>query len=260
LGHRPGSLFCPSFWVYGVKVSVRHVDVADPIGSGKALLRCREVLLDTLLATSLDGQLSTGQMKAIRHLVRLRVSHIHEALLTRPQSKMLRVADMARIVTALSFTPNSVAIDIVHAAVIARSDLLVHVLPLVARFLCNALDSVHESSVMSLSRLLSTLGKRQVSQSARDTRLPFGKHAPAVLIAYVRNVSRPHTLLSIASRKMLQTSIYTICDAVIHSQDRGREGEGIGVPYGLGETGEAEQEIWADLWRQWSKQRYKGQG
>lgn len=171
---------------------------------------------------------------------------------------MLRVADMARIVTSLSYTPNAVAVEIIHAAVIARSDLMVHVLPLVARFLCNALDLVHETSVISLSRLLSTLGKRP--QRARDARLPFGKHAPAVLLAYVRNVSRPHTLLSIASRKTLQTSVYTICDAVIHSQDRGREGEGIGVPYGLGENGEAEQEIWADLWRQWSKQRYKGQG
>jgi hypothetical protein len=55
-------------------------------------------------------------------------------------------------------------------------------------------------------------------------------------------------------------SVYTICDAVIRSQDRGHEGEGIGIPFGLGESGEAEQEIWAELWKQWAKQRYRGQG
>jgi hypothetical protein len=154
------------------------------------------------------------------------------------------------------------AIDIVHAAVLTRSDLVIHVLPVLARFLCNATDSIQETSAISLSRLLSTFGSRRSAKSTRDTALalPFSKHAPAVLVAYVRSVTRPHNPLAIATRRTLQMSVYTLCDAVIRSQDRGREGEGIGTPYGLGETGEAEQEIWADLWKQWAKQRYKGQG
>lgn len=154
------------------------------------------------------------------------------------------------------------AIDIVHAAVLTRSDLVIHVLPVVARFLCNSFDSLREASAISLGRLLSTFGTRRSATSTRDATLslPFSKHAPAVLVAYVRSVARPHSQLAIATRRTLQMSVCTLCDAVVRSQDRGREGEGIGTPYGLGETGEAEQEIWADLWKQWAKQRYRGQG
>jgi len=154
------------------------------------------------------------------------------------------------------------AIDIVHAAVLTRGDLVTHVLPILARFLCNAFDSLQEVSAISLSRLLSTFGSRRSAKSTRDAPLsvPFSKHAPAILVAYVRSVTRTHNPLSIATRRSLQMSVYTICDSVIRAQDRGREGEGIGIPYGLGETGEAEQEIWADLWKQWAKQRYRGQG
>lgn len=169
---------------------------------------------------------------------------------------------MSRIIATLSSSPSTVAIDIVHAAILTRSDLVIHVLPSLARFLCNSLYCVQEESALGLSRLLSTFGSRRSARSARDTSLTlaFSKHAPAVLVAYVRSVSRSHRPLSIATRRTLQTSVYAICDAVVRSQDRGREGEGIGTPYGLGETGEAEQEIWADLWKQWAKQRYRGQG
>lgn len=172
------------------------------------------------------------------------------------------MSDITRIIVTLSPSPKATAIDIVHAAVLTRSDLVVHVLPVLARFLCSSFDAIDETSAISLSRLLSTFGTRRSARSNRDAplSLPFSKHAPAVLVSYVRSVTRPHNTLSIATRRTLQMSVYTICDGVIRSQDRGREGEGIGTPYGLGETGEAEQEIWADLWKQWAKQRYKGQG
>jgi hypothetical protein len=173
------------------------------------------------------------------------------------------VADVARIIAVLSLSPDAMTIDIVHAIVLTRSDLVIHVLPVIARFLCDAFDCVQETSAISLGRLLSTFGpSRRSASAAQDVPLsqPFSKHAPAILVAYVRSVVRPKVPLAIPTRKALQTSVYTICDSVVRLQNRGREGEGIGIPFGLGETGEAEQEIWADLWKQWAKQRYKGQG
>lgn len=169
------------------------------------------------------------------------------------------MTDAARIIGYLGSSPNGLAIDIAHAIVLARSDLVVHILPTLVRFLCDALCQMQEDTAASLGRLVATITRSRKGTS-RDVALsgPFSKHAPMVLVEYVRCLAR--TTVSPSTRRVLQNSMFKICDAVVRLHDRGREGEGMGMPYGLGEAGEAEKEIWAELWRQWSKSRYKGLG
>lgn len=172
------------------------------------------------------------------------------------QAKVLRLTDAARIITFLDSSPRSTAIDIVHALVLARSDLIVHVLPTLVRFVCSALQSIQHGTADSLARLLTSIATSRKA-STREVSLsgPISKHAPLVLVEYVRCLAVAPT-----AKRVLQSSILKICDTAIRLHDRGREGEGIGTPYGLGEAGDAEKEVWADLWGQWARYRYKGTG
>jgi hypothetical protein len=143
--------------------------------------------------------------------------------------------------------------------VVARSDLVVHILSTLVRFICETVRHVQEDTAVSLGRLLSSI-TRSRKATPRDISLggPFSKHAPMILVDYVRCLAR--MTVSPAARRVLQNSMFKICDAVVRLHDRGREGEGMGMPYGLGEAGEAEKELWAEMWRQWSRSRYKGLG
>jgi hypothetical protein len=103
---------------------------------------------------------------------------------------------------------------------------------------------------------------RRHRQPARQVPLvnALGKHAPAIVTAYVRGWANPRCEIPIVQRRVLQASIYNWCDIIVRSSHRGREGEGVGQPFGLGEAGAVESELWAELWTQWGRQRYRGQG
>ncbi|ODN82921.1 hypothetical protein L202_01169 [Cryptococcus amylolentus CBS 6039] len=94
---------------------------------------------------------------------------------------------------------------------------------------------------------------------------PLAKHVPAILVAYVRACSDPTKGYEAAVRKELEIGLFALCDLTTsggRAGARGREGEGLGTPFGLGEGpgGEGERELWAELWKGWSRGRYAGQG
>lgn len=93
---------------------------------------------------------------------------------------------------------------------------------------------------------------------------PLAKHASAVLVAYARAASDPWAGLSPAVRKEIEPGLFALCEVVTaggRADGRGREGEGVGAAFGLGDAhGDAEREVWADVWRAWGKKRYVGRG
>ncbi len=124
-----------------------------------------------------------------------------------------------------------------------------------------------------LTRLLISLCHATIS-APRSTELnykaqslagPLAKHAPSILVAYVRAASDPVAGLSTEVRRSLEPGLFAICDLMTSGgrvEGHGREGESIGLPFGLGEGAgrEVEKEVWAEMWRTWGKKRYVGQG
>jgi hypothetical protein len=99
--------------------------------------------------------------------------------------------------------------------------------------------------------------------AAASTGSALSKHVPMILVGYVRAVCDPFAGLSVAIRKELEPGLFSICDVITaggRGGGRGREGEGLGLSFGLGEGGEAEKEVWADLWKAWARKRYTGRG
>lgn len=98
--------------------------------------------------------------------------------------------------------------------------------------------------------------------NSRPDRARLAKHLPELLVHYVRSAATSSVPASV--RAEMQPGIAAICDTLTAGRRelRGREGEDVGKPYGLGEGagGEAELEIWAQLWRDWAKKRYTGRG
>jgi len=130
-----------------------------------------------------------------------------------------------------------------------------------------------EEGARLAARLLRALsGTRSLPSKSRvgggdhqSLAVSLAKHAPAVLVAYVRAASDPITYLPNEVRRELEPGLFGFCDIMTSRgriEGRGREGEGIGAPFSLGEGdgGEAEREVWGDIWRSWSKKRYVGHG
>jgi hypothetical protein len=115
------------------------------------------------------------------------------------------------------------------------------------------------------SRFYATLVDKKHSRSSDAFLQGLIKHFPAVLVAYSRAVADPRGRMRPEARRELMMGLWPICDVVTTGgrvQSRGREGEALGDAFGLGDGsgGEAEKEIWADLWSSWSRKRYTGQG
>lgn len=143
--------------------------------------------------------------------------------------------------------------DIAQALVTLRPDLIVVLLPQITTLLAILTALVDSPEVAtSMSRTMVNLFRRRGVMTA-----PMGKHAPSLLVAY----SRSALGMSAATRSKMEPGLFNICDAMTvggRSGGRGREGEGVGTPFGL-ENG-PEREVWADIWQKWSKRRYTGQG
>lgn len=170
---------------------------------------------------------------------------------------------MARCLSGLTSCHQVDSIDIVCSLASSRPDLVVHVLPQLATFIQIRLASITDATGVALARLLLVLcDDRRQKSPRRSTTLAsaMSKHAPALLAAYVRGHTDSTSFISPETRRLLRSSIHRVCNVIVRTQHRGREGEGIGRPYGVGEENEVEKEIWADLWLSWSKQRYRGQG
>ena len=127
------------------------------------------------------------------------------------------------------------------------------------------------SHAAQLSRLLNTLCDARLEPSKSTSTRPAStsisntlvKHLPSILVSYCRAIVDPWGSLSAEVRKELEPGLGSLCERLTAGgrvDARGREGEGLGLPYGLGDGGEVEKEVWAGLWLQWRKHRYQGQG
>ncbi|GFZ47977.1 hypothetical protein JCM24511_05724 [Saitozyma sp. JCM 24511] len=157
---------------------------------------------------------------------------------------MLQPSDIAAILSRLLFTLCGTTVaDTIFILTHLASQLDAAAVPLVCAIFSHIRTTSH-----STSRLLTVL-----------SRTPLAKHAPAILVAYVRAAGDPRSPLPPSVRSSLQPGLLALCDAVPSDQHRY---ELVGLPWGLGEGpgGEAETQLWGDLWRLWRARRYKGQG
>ena len=93
----------------------------------------------------------------------------------------------------------------------------------------------------------------------------LSKHAPGVLVAYVRAVADPLCGLPQTVRGELEPGLFALCEAITaggKAQFGKGPGEGVGEAFGLGEgdNADTEYEVWVDLWQKWTNKRYTGQG
>ncbi|KAJ9111384.1 hypothetical protein QFC19_001152 [Naganishia cerealis] len=132
------------------------------------------------------------------------------------------------------------------------------------------------------ARALATLSSRTTIRStstssanqASGTMIgQLSKHAPVLLIAYIRAVAHPLYTIPASSRHELVPGIAAMCEAVVaggksmlgglgSGGNENRSAESIGEAFGLGEGagGEGELVLWGDMWRAWRRSRYVGQG
>ncbi len=119
----------------------------------------------------------------------------------------------------------------------------------------------------STSLLEDTLGVR--GDKASDTLVgPLSKHAPALLVSYVRAIVNPHMGIPVDVRQDLESGIHALCEAVVaggKAQYGKGDGFAVGDAFGLGDgrdgrDADSEMEIWAEIWGTWRKRRYVGQG
>lgn len=134
-------------------------------------------------------------------------------------------------------------------------------------------EGLGEEEARLIARLLISLSNARIStvvnadtyDKQQKMSRPLAKHAPAILVSYVRAACDPFAGLSSEVRRQLEPGLFALGDVMTSGgriDGRGREGEGIGLPFGLGEGpgGEAEKEMWAIMWRNWGRKRYTGQG
>jgi hypothetical protein len=107
------------------------------------------------------------------------------------------------------------------------------------------------------------------SDKASDTLVgPLSKHAPALLVAYVRAVVDPLMGIPLDMRQDLESGIHALCEAVVaggKAQFGKSDGFGVGDAFGLGDgkdgrDADSEMQVWAEVWGNWRKRRYVGQG
>jgi hypothetical protein len=139
-----------------------------------------------------------------------------------------------------------------------------------------------ESAAAVFSRTLVTLTGRTTIRRARTDAIAKGhqnaldrdlgslvgqlsKHAPGILVGYVKVVADPFASIPIKVRRSIEPGLFALCEAVTaggKAQYGKTPGEGVGEAFGLGEgeNADAEYEVWGDLWQRWSGKRYTGQG
>ena len=143
-----------------------------------------------------------------------------------------------------------------------------------------------EEDARAFARALETLTNRTTirtttasSDSAAGTMIgQLSKHAPVLLIAYVRAVAHPLSTIPAPVRHQLVPGIGAMCEAVVAGgkamlggagsvsgnggASENRTAESIGEAFGLGDGpgGEGELIVWGEMWRAWRRSRYVGQG
>jgi hypothetical protein len=145
---------------------------------------------------------------------------------------------------------------------------------------------LNEEDARAFARALETLISRTTIRSTSagsDTSAgtmigQLSKHAPVLLIAYVRAVAHPLSTIPAPVRHQLVPGIGAMCEAVVAGgkamlggagsasgsggASENRTAESIGEAFGLGEGagGEGELIVWGEMWRAWRRSRYVGQG
>ncbi|KAK4684806.1 hypothetical protein P7C73_g5358, partial [Tremellales sp. Uapishka_1] len=221
-------------------------------GSGKPIA---SITPDLLLL--LSANLSTFSRRNSVESIRLISTLVNERIgLIRPPTASIILTILAQQLLQKPIENLDDILDILHTTIRHRADILLNLLPQLMGTLSLVFPALSSPSLATrFSRLLLALA------SSKPLANPLAKHLPALLIANVRATMG----LSSETRKNLEAGVYGIMDLVTAGgrvEGRGREGEGLGQSFGLGDGqgGDAEKEIWAEMWRGWGKKRYVGQG
>ncbi|WVQ95452.1 hypothetical protein IAU59_002549 [Kwoniella sp. CBS 9459] len=217
----------------------------------------------------------------------LKISYFETLADEKPHA--LQHDDIAQLwAIALPITDLDPILNILSTLTRRRPELVLSTLPEVSDVLCatfgflqtsrnvvgvnsptGAAQAQAQAQASTFARLLTAMTSMRTSKTHTQAQThetsPLAKYVPALLVAYVRAAAHPFKGLSPPVRKALEPGLYALCNLATAGgriNARGREGEGLGTPFGLGEGpgGEGEKELWAELWRGWSKARYVGQG
>ncbi|ORY31304.1 Urb2/Npa2 family-domain-containing protein [Naematelia encephala] len=189
-------------------------------------------------------------------------SAIHEVLLPRPKQRPLSSELFGSIIEILTIVIRNRA-DLVRLTLPGLVDCIRALFPAfqrptpTTRLTSSWLLSIEDAEVSAenFSRLLSTLASMECASLA--------KHVTPILLAYVQAVANSSARIEQKIRIQLEPGVFALCEVVAKGGKmtaRGREGEGIGMPYGLGDGGDGEKQVWAELWTEWSRKRYSGRG
>lgn len=120
-----------------------------------------------------------------------------------------------------------------------------------------------EREARTLSRLLSTLIVKNVSLKTRASSSevtagakaeslarPFSKHATYILVAYLKSLTAPNSMVPADVRAELEVGMLVICEIIGHHQ---RDAAMVGLLDSAGKI------LMKRLWTEYEKQRYKGQ-
>ncbi|RXK41025.1 hypothetical protein M231_01656 [Tremella mesenterica] len=204
--------------------------------------------------------LSTSDLTTICHIPIILLSTFSS-----PSTSTISTSSLSSIPVP---TSSSISSDILENIIELLDSLLSHpsiksLLPpffsilqtLITSFLPSHPTTIHRR----LSRFLIKMSDQSNSSNSIST--TFAKHVPGVLVTYVRAVTRGG--IPGESRKALEPGILALCSLTVvggRGDGRGKEGQGVGIPFGLGENGQGEKDVWADMWSMWRKKRYTGQG
>ncbi|KZV92101.1 hypothetical protein EXIGLDRAFT_718699 [Exidia glandulosa HHB12029] len=113
----------------------------------------------------------------------------------------------------------------------------------------------------ALARLMTVLSTKTTIVGRSDDRVPasltrpFARHAPGVLLAYVKAASAPLSVLSLAIRRELEPGVFALCAmSGEHGRDSIMAGTA-GAP--LDAAGKA---VFKTVWKEFEKQKYVGTG
>lgn len=128
-----------------------------------------------------------------------------------------------------------------------------HALPLsCARALARLLTSLTVKTVPRLHHSSDASAKKKANSKAESLATPLAKHAPYVLLAYVRLLTELDGVITSLVRHELEPGIGALC-SMIGERDR----DALMVSAGLDGGGKG---VFKMVWAEWEKARYVGKG
>ena len=122
----------------------------------------------------------------------------------------------------------------------------------------NPIDPLGEAAARSLARLLTAFTTKSFvrshgseTQKADSLARPFARHAPYVLLSYLRLMNDPLSVLSASMRRELEPGLFALCTMM------GEKGRDTLMVQSLDIGGKM---LLKSLWKEYDRQRYIGRG